>query len=131
MSRIHEALRKAAYGNSEVPKPELARTEVFSELSEDTPISGTAVAEPVEFSDLGLDAFGQIIRNAREISFDPPSDALLVNPDPADPTESIADNAISSHAGRHECIAGRGEVVYRCKLGDLAGTARWKTCVAR
>jgi protein-tyrosine kinase len=89
MSRIHEALRKAAHGNSEVPKPELARTEVFSEPFEDARISGTAIAEPVEFNDLDLDAFGQIVRNAREISFDPPSDALLVNP--AKPGEAPAE----------------------------------------
>jgi receptor protein-tyrosine kinase len=89
MSRIHEALRKAAHENSEVPKPQSARREAFPDLFEDAPLPGTAVAEPVEFSDLDLDAFGQTIRNAHEISFEPPADTLLVHP--AKPREAPAE----------------------------------------
>lgn len=88
MSRIHEALRKAAHENPEVPKPQSARSEAFSERFEDALTSGTAVAEPVRFSDLDGDGFGQIIRNAREISFEP-SDTLLVHP--AKPREAPAE----------------------------------------
>ncbi|MFL6354012.1 MAG: tyrosine-protein kinase family protein [Bryobacteraceae bacterium] len=80
MSRIHEALRKAVQENSEVSKPRVSKVETLSGLFEDAPPSGTAVEEPVEFNDLDLDGFGQLIRSAREISFDPPADALLVHP---------------------------------------------------
>jgi receptor protein-tyrosine kinase len=89
MSRIHEALRKAAHENPEVAKPESARTDAFSKRLEDALPSGTAVAEPVEFRDLDLDGFGQIIRNAREISFEPSTDPLLVHP--AKPREAPAE----------------------------------------
>ncbi|MGI8961870.1 MAG: CpsD/CapB family tyrosine-protein kinase [Bryobacteraceae bacterium] len=80
MSRIHEALRKAAQENSEVSKPRASKIEAFSGAFDDASPSGTAVEEPVEFIDLDLDGFGQLLRNAREISFDPPADALLVDP---------------------------------------------------
>ena len=80
MSRIHEALRKAAHEKSEFSKPESARSEIFSKRFEDAPPLGTAIADPVEFHDLDLDGFDQIIRDAREISFEPSSDPLLVHP---------------------------------------------------
>jgi protein-tyrosine kinase len=89
MSRIHEALRKAAHGNPELPKPQSLRTDAFSEPFDNAPPLRTAVAETAEFSDLDLDAFEQIIRNAREISFDPPAGVPLVHP--AKPREAPAE----------------------------------------
>jgi protein-tyrosine kinase len=80
MSRIHEALRKAVDENSDVPKPRASKIEAMSGLFDDAPRSRATVEEPIELSDLDLDAFGQLIRDAREISFDPSADALLVNP---------------------------------------------------
>jgi len=80
MSRIHEALRKAAQENSDVSKLPPARTEATSGRFEDTLPSGTAVADRVQLDDLDPDGLSQLIRNAREISFDPPSDLLLVHP---------------------------------------------------
>jgi receptor protein-tyrosine kinase len=80
MSRIHEALRKAAHENSDVSKPQ-ARADVSSTFFEDAPPpSGTAIAERAEIDDLDPDGFTHVIRNAREISFDPPADSLLVHP---------------------------------------------------
>jgi protein-tyrosine kinase len=80
MSRIHEALRKSVQENSDVAKPRPSKVEALSGLFEGAPPLGTAVEEPVEFKDLDLDGFGQLIRDAREIPFDPPADALLVHP---------------------------------------------------
>jgi protein-tyrosine kinase len=80
MSRIHEALRKSVQENSDVAKPRPSKVEGLSGLFEGAPPLGTAVEEPVEFKDLDLDGFGQLIRDAREIPFDPPADALLVHP---------------------------------------------------
>jgi protein-tyrosine kinase len=80
MSRIHEALRKTVQENSDGSKPRLSKIEALSGVLEDTPLSGAAVAEPVTFNDLDFDGFGELIRNAREIPFDPPADALLVHP---------------------------------------------------
>jgi protein-tyrosine kinase len=80
MSRIHEALRKAVQENSDVPKSRPSKIETLSGLLDDVPSLGTAVKEPVAFNDLDLDGFGELIRNAREISFDPPADSLLVHP---------------------------------------------------
>lgn len=79
MSRIHEALRKAAHENSDVSKAP-ARADGPSTLFEDAPPLGTAVAERPEIDDLDPDGFTHVIRNAREISFDPPADAMLVHP---------------------------------------------------
>jgi protein-tyrosine kinase len=80
MSRIHEALRKTVQENSDGSKPRLSKIEALSGVLEDTPLSGAAVEEPVTFNDLDFDGFGELIRNAREIPFDPPADALLVHP---------------------------------------------------
>ena len=80
MSRIHEALRKAVQENPDVSKPRTSRIEALSGLLDDGPRSGTDVEEPVEFTDLDFDGFGELIRNAREISFEPSADPLLVHP---------------------------------------------------
>jgi protein-tyrosine kinase len=80
MSRIHEALRKAVQENSDLPKPPASKVEALSRAFDDARPLGTAVEEPVAFTDLDLDGFGELIRNAREIAFDPPADALLIHP---------------------------------------------------
>jgi protein-tyrosine kinase len=80
MSRIHEALRKVAQDSPEVSKAPSARAEAFLVQSEDALRPQTAVADPVPLKDLDLSEFGQVILNAREITFDPPAGSLLVHP---------------------------------------------------
>jgi protein-tyrosine kinase len=82
MSRIHEALRKVVQETVEVSKPLSARAEAFlaHAEAEDMPPSRAAVAEPTSLKELDLSEFGQAIRNAREIAFDPPADSILIHP---------------------------------------------------
>ncbi|MBV9302520.1 MAG: CpsD/CapB family tyrosine-protein kinase [Acidobacteriaceae bacterium] len=80
MSRIHEALRKAAQENIERPRPSETRDERYSQMFEKAPPSATALVETVEPEEVELDEFNQIIRNAREVAFDPANGSLLVNP---------------------------------------------------
>ncbi len=80
MSRIHEALRKAAHENPELPKASSTRAAVLSARLDEAEPPRTAVAEPVDLNDLDPNGLGPVIRNAREIPFDPPADALLVHP---------------------------------------------------
>ncbi len=80
MSRIHEALRKAAHESPELPKASSTRAAVVSALLDEVEPPRTPVPEPVEIHDLDPNGLGPVIRNAREIPYDPPADALLVHP---------------------------------------------------
>jgi hypothetical protein len=98
MSRVHDALRKAAQETSAPAKPPVRRSAMVA-ASEPTPaaplpqratppgpVESSAVAgdEPPPagvFIDLAdLDDLESVIQNAREIPYDPLPDALLVNP---------------------------------------------------
>jgi receptor protein-tyrosine kinase len=73
MSRVHDALRKAAQQNPE-PTNVVPRTAALS--GPDTlPDSIGVSTEPEE-----LDDFGEVIQNAKTIPYDPLPDALVVNP---------------------------------------------------
>src|SRR3954447_11476643 len=88
MSRIHEALRKASQEKSEPLKSRSPRAEALLRSEDGLPPTGT-VAERIEIRDLDADGFGQIIRSAREIPFNPPADSLLL--DPMKPQEAPAE----------------------------------------
>jgi receptor protein-tyrosine kinase len=91
MSRVHDALRKAAQENPKPPKPDgAARTNrVVSKASSlagldpyAEPASVAATAAATETSDrvTDLEDIEACIRQARKVAFHPLSDALLVNP---------------------------------------------------
>jgi protein-tyrosine kinase len=100
MSRVHDALRKAAQENSEVPSQRSPRAQLLSTAAEAPPTSperpetfasmieapgarldsatssaGVLVVDAAELDDLET-----VIRNARQIAYNPLPEALLVSP---------------------------------------------------
>ena len=102
MSRVHDALRKAAKEVSESPKPSSLRTQALNAHLEAPTAASDAVGQPATpaatadgagsrldaltaasgmLVDLAeLDDLDNIIRNARPIPYNPLPEALLVNP---------------------------------------------------
>jgi receptor protein-tyrosine kinase len=107
MSRVHDALRKAAHESVEVPKPPARRAnptlETTAPIETHAPGEGLSSGPAVEmraFDGLAtagstlvdtseLDNFELVIANAREIPYNPLPESLLVNP--AKPREAPAE----------------------------------------
>jgi protein-tyrosine kinase len=100
MSRVHDALRKAAQESPESPKPSSPRAQVLaaqlqaspavsdSEAQAETPVTTDGRARLDAFSanstmlidSAELEELDTVIRNARSIPYNPLPEALLVNP---------------------------------------------------
>ncbi len=99
MSRVHDALRKAAQESPQPPRPPAARVEVPSAAADvavstaeaPPPPLTSAQAVPAPFVNVGydIDELEDIIANAQQLPYNPLKEALLVNP--AMPREAPAE----------------------------------------
>ncbi len=93
MSRVHDALRKAAQQSPDVPRASSARAQKLSQTIETSSEAAVAEAPAAVLLDgpelADLDDLEEIILNARSVPFNPGTEALIVNP--AKPREAPAE----------------------------------------
>lgn len=89
MSRVHDALRKAAQENQQTARPAAARADIAAPPAMDAPVSeGPSrpenAAQPLEYAFVDvasdIEQLDEIIRSARQFPYNPLKEALLVNP---------------------------------------------------